>query len=212
MSLQETWQIGKTYYSKVNFKKLIKDFREQFPYDPLTALIVETVANSLDANATKIDIYISSHDGIYRILDNGTGMTEEQFKEYHNIASLTKEKGKGGIGFAGIGAKIYLDKADYVITETKSRSFHGATIWMLDSKGDLIYKPIQVKDKIPYKTGTYIEVKLKDYEDIKKLNSEFVENVIRKYYNSVLLGYYRRRYINVNGCLLYTSPSPRDRG
>lgn len=197
MILQETWQIGKIYYSKVNFKKLIKDFREQFPYDPLTALIVETVANSLDANATEINIYIS--DGIYKILDNGTGMTEEQFREYHNIASLTKEKGKGGIGFAGIGAKIYLDKAEYVITETKSKSFNGATIWKLDSQGNPIYKAIQVKGKIPYETGTYIEVKIKDYEEIKKLNFEFVESIIKKYYNSVLLGYYKRKYINIDG-------------
>jgi len=198
--MNEKLKIGEKYFSKVNFRKLIKDLREQFPYDSLTALIVETIANSIDANATKISINVS--DDSYCILDNGTGMTKSQFIEYHNIASLTKEKGKGGIGFAGIGAKVYLDRAYYIITETKSKSFHGATKWMLTKNGELIYEPVLIRTKIPYKTGTFIEVKIKNNEDKMKLNSKFVQEIVRKYYNSVLLGYYGQKEIKVNGSII----------
>ena len=70
--MTEGWNIGESYQSTVNFTKLIADLRQQFPYDPLAALVVETFANSLDAKATRIDIFLDD-DG-YKILDNGTGM------------------------------------------------------------------------------------------------------------------------------------------
>jgi len=113
--------------TKVNFLKLITDLRDQFPYDPLTSLIVETFANSLDAKAKSVEIRVK--DGLYQIVDDGKGMSEAEFGDYHNIASLAKEKGSG-IGFAGVGAKIYLDRAAYTLTETKSAGFNGASYWI----------------------------------------------------------------------------------
>jgi hypothetical protein len=44
------------------------------------------------------------------------------------LASLTKRRGET-IGFAGVGAKVFLDRAEYTLTETRSKSFHGATQW-----------------------------------------------------------------------------------
>jgi hypothetical protein len=123
--VSEKWIIGVRKPSTVSdWKKLIRDFRDQFPYDPFTALIVETFANALDAEATKIDIYVDHN--LYKIRDNGNGMTLYEFQEHHNIASLTKRRGET-IGFAGVGAKVFLDRAEYTLTETKSKSFHGAT-------------------------------------------------------------------------------------
>ncbi len=59
--MSDEWNIGIRRPSTVSdWKKLIQDFRDQFPYDSLTALIVETFANALDAKATKIDIHIDS--------------------------------------------------------------------------------------------------------------------------------------------------------
>ena len=51
--------------------------------------------------------------------DNGPGMNKEQFDDYHIGAKPTKVKGKG-IGFAGIGAKVYLavDDSVQIWTET----------------------------------------------------------------------------------------------
>ncbi|GAI22508.1 unnamed protein product, partial [marine sediment metagenome] len=52
------WKIGDTRKSEVHFRKIIEDLRNQFPYDSLTAFVVETFANSLDAEANRIDIFV----------------------------------------------------------------------------------------------------------------------------------------------------------
>ena len=162
---------------------------------PFTALIVETFANALDAKSTKIDIQVDGNT--YRILDNGNGMTPYEFKEYHNIASLTKRRGET-IGFAGVGAKVFLDRAEYTITETKTRSFHGATHWAFYGES-LEWEPIPTSNAIHYSTGTYVEVKLRTDEDITKLNPQFVERVLQQYYNAALLGHYHLRSVSING-------------
>lgn len=193
--MSEEWAIGKRRPSTVSdWKKLIQDFRDQFPYDPFTALIVETFANALDAKATKIKIRVDGNT--YKILDNGNGMTPYDFKEYHNIASLTKRRGEG-IGFAGVGAKVFLDRAEYTITETKSRNFNGTTYWAF--YGDsLEWKPVTALDKVEYPSGTYVEVKLRNDEDLSKLDPLFIKKVLQQYYNSILLGYYNLRSVTIN--------------
>jgi len=194
--MSDEWTIGIRRPSTVSdWKKLIQDFRDQFPYDPLTALIVETFANALDAKATKIEIHVDNN--VYKILDNGNGMTPYEFKEYHNIASLTKRRGEG-IGFAGVGAKVFLDRAEYTITETKSRIFNGTTHWAF--YGDsLEWEPIATLNKVDYPTGTYMEVKLRNDKDVSKLNPQFIKKVLQQYYNATLLGYYHVRSVTING-------------
>jgi HSP90 family molecular chaperone len=161
--MSKTWTIGVRRPSTVSdWKKLIGDFRDQFPYDPLTALIVETFANSVDAKATTIEIEVGGHS-IYKIIDNGTGMTQEDFEEYHNVASLTKKRGET-IGFAGVGAKIFLDRAESITTETRSKSFEGATHWAF--YGDsLEWEPIRSSNVIKSKTGTYVSVNITTIQD-----------------------------------------------
>ena len=191
--------IGKKRESTISdWRKLIRDFRDQFPYDAVTALVVETFANSLDAKSTSIDITVGKDT--YEIIDDGKGMTRNEMEEYHNIASLTKRKGEG-IGFAGVGAKIYLDRADYVFTETKSETFYGATRWFFEGK-KLVWIPVKPKGVIRGKTGTYVMVKSKEKVDSLKLTPSFVEDVIRRYYNYVLLGYYGPKTVRVNGKVL----------
>lgn len=194
--MSEEWIVGVRQPSTVSdWKKLIKDFRDQFPYDPLTALVVETFANALDAKSTQVDIQLEG--STYRIVDNGKGMTRYSFGEYHNIASLTKRRGEG-IGFAGVGAKVFLDRAEYIVTETRSRDFNGATHWAFYG-GSLQWEPISLPNKLKYPTGTYVEVKLRCDEDVSNLNREFVGKIIQEYYNAVLLGYYHLEKVTVNG-------------
>ena len=194
--MTKEWSIGVRRPSTVSdWKKLIQDFRDQFPYDPFTALIVETFANALDAKATRIDIQIDGN--LYKILDNGNGMTPYEFKEYHNIASLTKRRGEG-IGFAGVGAKVFLDRSEYTTTETKSRNFHGTTRWAFYGES-LEWEPIATLNKVDHPTGTYVEVKLRNREDLSKLNPKFVKEVLQQYYNATLLGYYHVRRVTING-------------
>jgi hypothetical protein len=194
--LSREWVIGVRQPSTVSdWKKLIKDFRDQFPYDPLTALVVETFANALDSKATKIDI--QAEGNTYKILDNGNGMTPYDFKEYHNIASLTKRRGET-IGFAGVGAKVFLDRAEYTITETKSEDFNCATNWAFH--GDFLeWEPIAVSNKVDYSTGTYVEVKLRTDQDIFELHPKFIKNTLQQYYNAALLGYYKLENVTING-------------
>lgn len=192
----ENWHIGMRKQSTISdWKKLIEDFRDQFPYDPPTALIVETFANSLDAGANKIDIWIK--DGVYEIEDNGKGMTQREFEEYHNIASLTKRRGEG-IGFAGVGAKTFIDRARCVITETKSREFHGASYWAFRGRS-LEWESINTPNKVSHPTGTYVKIEMINDEDIRKLTPKFIKQVLRTQYNGILLGYYGSKEITVNG-------------
>jgi hypothetical protein len=186
--------IGKIHETKVNYKKLIQDLRDQYPFDPLSTLIIETFANSLDAGASHIDIYIDEES--YKIKDDGKGMGEYEFREYHNIASLTKVKGMGGIGFAGIGAKIYLDRAEYIYTETKSVSFYGASKWNFND-GVPLWEVVHPRGLID-KTGTFIEVKLNS-QDRGKITEDFVIRTLQEHYNAVLLGFYKVKDVTVNG-------------
>ncbi|MCC7572470.1 MAG: ATP-binding protein [Candidatus Methanofastidiosum sp.] len=196
--MSQNWKVGEIRQSMISdWKKLIIDFRDQFPYDPLTALIVETFANSIDAKATEIRICIEKDKFI--VIDNGCGMNEFQFSQYHNIASLTKTKGEG-IGFAGVGAKTYLDRAEYIITETKSEKFKGASFWQFIEKIPE-WKIIETSNKLK-SNGTYVEVKIKHPEDKKNFNQEFVENALLDNYNTILLGHYNVKKVYVNDKLI----------
>jgi hypothetical protein len=195
--MPEKWTIGVKKPSTISdWKKLIQDFRDQFPYDPLTSMIVETFANAIDANATRIDIEVERKN-VYRIMDNGSGMTQSDFKEYHNIASLTKRRGET-IGFAGVGAKIFLDRAKSITTETKSKSFKGATHWAFFGKS-LLWEPIVPPNKVKSKTGTDVVVNLTNIEDVNKLTPQFVKEVLQEQYNAILAGYYKVQNVTING-------------
>ena len=187
-------KIGDRRESKVNFRKIILDLRNQFPYDALSSFFVETFANSIDAGATRIDIFVGND--VIKILDNGKGMNKRQFIDYHNLASLAKTRGVS-IGFAGVGAKIYLDKVYYIVTETKSRKFHKRSNWAFHGKiPRWTVEPVQ--NKITHKNGTYVEAKIKDSKDIKKLSADYVKSIIKTHYNAILLGYYGKKRITVN--------------
>ena len=148
--------VGRSFETRVNYRKLLNDLRDAYPHDVLETLVIETFANSLDAGAKHIEIYVNPTT--YAIRDDGKGMSEYEFKEYHNIASLTKERGSGGIGFAGVGAKVYLDRARYIYTETRSRNFHGASMWRFSDEVPRweVVTPRGVIDE----TGTFVEIGL----------------------------------------------------
>ena len=95
--------------TKVRIRKLIRDLRDQYPYGAVLAMLIETIGNSIDAHANEIRIEIDRKNYRFRAVDNGIGMKEDEFIEYHNIAAQTKTRGVG-IGFAGVGAKIFLDE------------------------------------------------------------------------------------------------------
>jgi hypothetical protein len=202
------WIIGTRKPSTISdWKKLIRNFRDDFPYDPLTALIVETFANAVDSKATRIDIQVSSNSE-FIITDNGTGMSEDTFIEYHNIASMTKTRG-ATIGFAGVGAKVFLDRSESIVTETRSKGFQGATHWAFYGES-LEWTPIEVKNRVKNKTGTYVCVKINTPEDVGKLSVNFVMEVLKRQYNAILSGHYTIQTVTVNGRIIREWKIPKD--
>jgi hypothetical protein len=77
--------------------------------EPEEVLVEEAVANGMDAKAKKIDIKLIKDKEEYFIAfhNNGLPMSKEDFENYHTVSSSFKVKGEG-IGFAGVGAKIFL--------------------------------------------------------------------------------------------------------
>lgn len=167
-------QSGGTYISKVNYKNMIQNLADMYSFNVDEVVLVECIANSLDAKASKIVIDFDPQNKILSISDNGKGMDELQFKQYHDFAMGLKTRGKG-IGFAGLGAKISFNIADRVLTETRSKNFSGGSDWRFNEDGDLIWKPVKCK-KLDM-TGTTVKiyfnakakVRYRTVEDIKKI-------------------------------------------
>ena len=165
--------------SRVNFENLIQDLAEMYPIDILEVVVVELVANSLDAKATRISIDYDFNNKVLVVQDNGEGMTETQFEEYHDFAAPLKPRG-AGIGFAGLGAKISFNLAERVITETRSKSFSKGSLWYLQSKRKLVWEDIEPKNI--QEKGTRVEVHFRSDKKISfKSNSDIVRLLYRHY-------------------------------
>ena len=190
--------VGRSFETRVNYRKLLNDLRDAYPHDVLETLVIETFANSLDAGAKHVEIHVDPTT--YAIRDDGRGMSEYEFREYHNIASLTKERGSGGIGFAGVGAKVYLDRARYIYTETRSRNFHGASIWRFYDEVPRweVVAPKGVIDK----KGTFVEIGL-NLTDVGRLTRDDIIKYLRMHYNAALLGYYSLEEAKVNNSIVH---------
>lgn len=188
---------------RINVRNLIRDFLEMYPTEPEEVVLTESIANSLDAGANTIRIGLSEverHGGdqgrvLYSIEDDGKGMTEAAFEDsYHGIALSTKEKGDS-IGFAGVGAKLYLamlDSGHSVYTETRSDSFYGASEFtMVDDQA--VWRKVEPRGRLRFETGTYVELELRG-----RLDRSRVEEVIRESYAAILEGFYGKKSIYVN--------------
>lgn len=131
-----------THESSVNFENLIRDLAEMYPFEVAEVVLVELVANSLDAKPTRIWIDFDQNTKVLVVTDNGHGMSATDFDQYHDFAAGLKRRGSG-IGFAGVGAKVSFNIATRVVTETQSSSFSGGSNWYLQSKRKLIWDDIQ---------------------------------------------------------------------
>ncbi|MGB8647383.1 MAG: ATP-binding protein [Anaerolineae bacterium] len=124
--------------SGVNVRRLVRNISDQYDFAPQIAALLELVANALDAKATLVNIRYDSARGQLVVEDDGVGMTQPQFRDYHDFAASSKSRGSG-IGFAGQGAKLALNFCSRVVTETWSREWRGYSEWKLDGN-DAPYK------------------------------------------------------------------------
>lgn len=174
---------------------MIDDFLKMYPEEPHEVLVTESIANALDAEASSIKITIQ--DGTYTIDDDGRGMTESEFEEnYHSLAFSTKTRGEG-IGFAGVGAKLYLiflEAGSKIVTETRSTDFHGASeLAVID--GEPRWRRI-TPSRLDH-NGTIYTVQLhRTHQQL--LSPDKIMKIVQRHYNSVLLGLYGEKNIEVN--------------
>ena len=70
------------HQSSVNFKNLIRDLAEMYSQEISEVIIIELIANALDAKATLIKVNYDEKKKILSIEDNGEGMEEKQFATF----------------------------------------------------------------------------------------------------------------------------------
>ena len=182
--------------------------RDEFPFsdDGLTAFIIELTANELiDAEATELHFVIKEkeYDKWLICYGNGKGMDDDkQMQEYHNMHSITKSKCEGKVGYAGVGAKVLLDRLEYVVTETRSAKtgFHRTTRWEFEDEWpNPHWDYVNNRNKLDFKHGTFIEAKIRFKEEKNQLSTKFIKDIILKWYNPLLLGFYGDRKVFING-------------
>ena len=107
-----------------------------YKYDHEEVLVLEAVANGIDAGASRIDIAMDAERGSITFHNDGPPMNKRAFERYHTISSSTKRKGEG-IGFAGVGAKIYLaawPKANIVTVTGKNGTGYASRMYRAGKK------------------------------------------------------------------------------
>lgn len=116
---------------KINISKAIKQF---FPNPSLEMVYFEAIANSLDAEATLINVVITlqSFDEaktlLIRIDDNGKGFTSRGFEKFCELLETDSEDNKG------LGRLVYLNYFKKARFDTLSED--GSRTFILDNKFD----------------------------------------------------------------------------
>ena len=123
----------------------LQNFLDTYEWRHEDTLINEAMANAVDAFTEnsikngKIDITFDKTEKNYFINfhNNAPPMTEQQFvKKYHTVSFSFKEKGKG-IGFAGVGAKIFVVAPEggeiITITGPGRKNFLASKMWKTDT-------------------------------------------------------------------------------
>ena len=169
--------------SSVNFKNLITDLADMYPQDVAEVVVIELIANALDAKATRISIDYNPSTKVLVVTDNGNGMSASQFDQYHDFAAGLKTRGTG-IGFAGVGAKISFNIADRVITETSGSKFSGGSNWRWEKKGKLVWEEIQTSNISG--TGTRVEVHFRDDATPQYSSERALVDLLRRNYLPLL--------------------------
>jgi hypothetical protein len=170
--------------ARVNFKHLLADIRDSYPFPIEEAIVTELIANSLDAKASEIRFQTDAAQSTLRVSDNGSGMEARDFVEYHDVAASTRIRGRG-IGFAGVGAKLSLLVATEVITETKTATSHNASRFRLESAQHAPWDPTDPPGWLESSTGTAVCVVMRDSDSL-LLETDFIKAVIQNHFLPLL--------------------------
>lgn len=119
--------------TRVDLLHLLEDLRDAYPGSLEETILTEIVANALDSGADVLRIGRDPQAATLLAADDGSGMSREALRRYHDLATTTKRRGRG-IGFAGVGIKLGLLACSEVITETRHRARLAATSWHLANR------------------------------------------------------------------------------
>lgn len=164
-------------------------------------LLCEAFANAVDVfvkddiKNPKIVITFDKtgyNEGYINFHNNGTPMTKKEFDKYHVIAGSYKEKG-GGIGFAGVGAKVFLVSSlgGEIITVTGENNSNFMASKMFKTENDVKYEifenlPVLFgKIKYNHQYGTTYRVRLNQQGYV--YFKEKLVNIIQFWWNYALL-------------------------
>ena len=143
-------------------------------------VVVEAIANSLDAGCSTISFEVDASRSRLVFLDDGRGMTEQEFSYYHDLAESTKTRGHG-IGFAGLGAKLSHKLATIVRTDTKRGSFKSGSDWYW--KGDdLEFKTRRCRIR---SNGTRVVIELADANS-PLLDADWLKRTVQAHYSPLV--------------------------
>ena len=182
--------INKPQISKVNARHLLDDLASSYSYSVEEAVLVELIANALDAKSTSISISTNASRGSVTLIDNGVGMDLKDFERYHDLAESRKEKGTG-IGFAGLGAKLAHKISSRVETETRSDGDHQGSEWKLKAN-DLEWTNKRFK-ALKY-DGTKVTLHL-GRRHLQLLDSEFISDTVKHHYAALFDPFLSELYV-----------------
>lgn len=189
--------------TRVNLRHLLEDIRDSYASSLEEVILTELVANALDSRAANINLTVDEQSKVLRCVDDGQGMKRAALRDYHNIASTTKQRGLG-IGFAGVGAKLSLLLAERVVTESKGG--HGsqcATEWRLAGPYRAPWKFTPFSGKVKTGRGTAASIYFSDNQP-HLLRPDFIrQTVIKHFYpllnpkiHNELLRYFYKKPVN----------------
>jgi hypothetical protein len=165
--------------TRVDLLHLLEDLRDAYPGPTGETILTEIVANSLDSGARVIGIATDTAQRTFTLVDNGAGMRRRELARYHDVAASTKVKGEG-IGFAGVGIKMALLVCREVLTETRQRGKHVATVWALASRHRAPWKWVPPPGLVEER-GTAVRLTL-DNALSPLLDPGFIETALRRHF------------------------------
>lgn len=161
---------------KVNTKQAIRLF---FQNPSLEMVFKEAIANSLDANATNIDIciFIDSFEKQetlkIEITDNGEGFTDERYDKFCELLKVEEETHKG------VGRLVYLNYFDEIAISSYYEGYHRTFSYNQDfdkETADMLNVPC-AESKLETKL-TFAKCSLKRLSSYIVITPEYLSNVV----------------------------------
>jgi hypothetical protein len=168
--------------TRVDLRHLLEDLADAYPGSLEESILVEIVANALDSGAALVRFHTDHATRTLVVVDDGRGMSRRELSRYHDLATTSKQRGKG-IGFAGVGIKLGLLACDEVTTETRSARSHAATSWHLASKHKAPWRWIEPDPSRLGSETTGTAVTLRPANVLSPLlDGGFIEHVLTEHY------------------------------